>query len=189
MSLVVEIMRNEKQSIQNEIDKQKGDPEYDQIYVAYLSGRRDALSNENLFLIIIAVAIGWQMVNSHNLAREADQDVWQARFFSVIMSLGIFICVANGQMNAAYAGVVIETLVNILLVLKKQHPSRLQLEVLKDQLEELSSKERKGIEIKEIKDEIKKLRTDIGVLPSFIKLFIGLLIPAVILFMSELYIG
>lgn len=147
------------------------------------------ISSPELFLVVIAFAIGWQQLNSKKLAKEAGQENTQAWFFSIIMSLSIFLCVANGIIRVAIIGAIIETLVNILLVLKTQHPKRLQIRFYKDQLADLESKERKGKEIEEISKKIKDLRIEIGILPTTIKIFIGMLIPTFIVFMSELYIS
>ena len=116
------------------------------------------MNNPNLFLIVIAAAIVWQINNSKRLAVEDGQRGIQAWAFSLIIAVGIFICIANGVILYAAIGAVIEALINIFLVFINQENKR------------KNSREKK---------------TKLGLVVST---FIAVLIPGLIFSLSELYI-
>jgi len=112
----------------------------------------------NLFLVIIACAIAWQIANSHKLAQADGQTKYQALAFSIIIAVGIFVCVANGVIFYAAIGACIEALINIFLVFITQEKLR------------TNSKDKKS-----------RLALTVSV-------FIAILIPGLIFSLSELYI-
>ena len=66
------------------------------------------LSSPVLFLVVIALAIVWQQMNSKRLADKAGQSNRQAISFSWIMAVSIFLCVANDCLPSRWSGLLLK---------------------------------------------------------------------------------
>ena len=145
------------------------------------------LSSPMLFLGVIGLAIAWQQINSRKLAEEAGQQPRQANFFSVIMAVTIFLCVANDRMLIAVLGAVIESIVNVFLVFKTRQVHVQKVETIMIEINSLGQKQKKGPERRRLEKERMTAEQNLSKLDLWINLFISILIPLFIVFMSELY--
>ena len=85
-------------------------------------------------------------------------------------------------------GAVIEAAVNILLVLKIRQANSYDLTRLNTKMAGLTELQRKGKEKEELSGQIAEKDMELSDLTLIISIFIGVLIPTFIVFMSDLYI-
>lgn len=149
---------------------------------------KEFLSAPILFLVVIGLAIAWQQMNSKRLAEKSGQTERQAMYFSVIMAVSIFLCVANDWLFVAIIGALIEAGINVFLVLKNRQEFQYEKRKLNDRLSALSGLQKKGPEKERIYEEMRPIEAELSKLTLTINVFIAVLIPIFIVFMSELYI-
>lgn len=147
------------------------------------------LTSQLLFLLVICISIIWQQQNSKRLADEAGQLSRQAKVFSWLISLAIFISVANDMMYVAYSGVICEMLINCFLVFSDREKVLAEIKTIDNKLVLYSGMQKKGIEIVQLKNDRIDLVNKTNTLAIVIRVFIAALMPLSLLVLSHLYIG